>query len=69
MECWYEYDINGKRIHEKGSDGHEWWSEYDENGNEIYRKNSDGEEYCYEYKFYDDGKIKVLYHFTPTKAE
>lgn len=44
-----EYDINGKEIHYKSSNGYEKWYEYDANGNEIHRKDSDGSEFWYEY--------------------
>ena len=44
-----EYDINGKKIHYKSSNGYEKWYEYDANGNEIHRKDSDGSEKWYEY--------------------
>ena len=55
-EYWYEYNSNGKVIHEKWSEGDtkgsspiEGWYEYDEHGNKIHAKWSDGLEYWNEY--------------------
>ena len=69
-ECWYEYDRNGNKIHEKSSDGDEWWYEYDRNGKRIHTKSSDGREWWYEYDKHgnkireirksEDGKIKAI---------
>ena len=45
-----EYDVNGRLIHWKSSDGHEEWSERDGKGNLIYSKSDDG---CEEWSDYD----------------
>ena len=42
-ECWYDYDIDGKLIHEKDSDGYERW--LNGQGNRIHEKLADGDEF------------------------
>jgi len=42
-----EYDLNGKLIYRRDSNGFEQWVEYDNKGNLIHYKNSDGYEAWY----------------------
>ncbi|MBR5934182.1 MAG: hypothetical protein IK002_09370 [Treponema sp.] len=45
----YEYDENGKIIHEIYNNTFETWYNYDSSGKLIYKKESSGKEYWYEY--------------------
>lgn len=60
-----EYDLNGKEIHSKDSDGDEWWYESDSKGNEIHSKDSDGYEWWWEY----DSNGKEIHYKTSSGYE
>ncbi|MBP5577316.1 MAG: hypothetical protein J6X67_11235, partial [Treponema sp.] len=70
---YYEYDQNGKLIHEfykrtsEQSTYLEIWYEYDSNGNKTHEKYSDMSDTWYEYTFYPDGKIKSKKGYIPFK--
>lgn len=52
------FDIDGRTIHCKNSNGDEWWDGFDERSNLIYHKNSDGDEWWREF----DGRNNCI-HF------
>ena len=54
----YEYDANGKCIHDKNSEGFERWYDYDACGNMIHEKDSTGLEWRYEY---DKNGVLIMY--------
>lgn len=64
LEIWWEYNDQGKWIHQKDNLGLERWREYDGKGNCIHDKSNDGEENWYQY----DSSGNLVYEKT-TKAK